>query len=213
MIRLFQNNSEGGEIEKKDQNQQNESYSRIEYFGSYRYYHLSWIELDYKDSRHLLLCNNIIEYLPFHEKYASVNWETCSVREWLNKVFFFHAFNECERRYIIGDKSDENDCEYIDNVFLLSSEEAHRYFDKYRIRIDGPAPYLVPKHIGKYIGLRRRDVWLLRTNAAQGNNSFEISNVIDSGEIHMVNDQGRNLNVNCEAGIRPALWISDRYFF
>lgn len=179
--------------------------------GNYKNYDLIWTELESVGNKHLLLCNNIIEYLPFHDRYEPVAWDKSALRVWLNNKFYDSAFDETDKRRII-----DNVQKNSDHVWLLSAEEAHRYLasDSNIIQLEGPAPYLEPKHIGQYIGIRNRDVWLLRSNAAKGYNLCEISNVIDSScgwsaisTAHQVNDEGRNLNVNCIAGIRPAIWI------
>ncbi len=185
--------------------------------GHYRGCDLFWTEIDCDEEKRLLLCNNIIEYLPFHNQYEKVAWDSCALRTWLNQEFYYTAFSSTERQKIKpATLRTKNSQETTDHVWLLSSHEAQIYFfgrglfksSNPKIKLDGPCRYLEPQNIGQYIGRRQRDIWLLRSNAGNEENKYEVSNVIDyDSTTHKVNDEGRNLNVDCYAGIRPSIWI------
>ena len=183
--------------------------------GHYKGCGLLWTMLDSDEDSQLLLCSNIIEYLPFHDKYEAAAWDTCTLRTWLNQEFYHTAFSSSEQKRIQeAVLKTGNSQETSDHVWLLSADEARRYFpddprsDAAKINLYGPCSYLEPKNIGQYIGRRQRDVWLLRSNAGKEQNKHEVSNVIDyDRNTHKVNDEGRNLNVDGIAGIRPCIRI------
>ena len=56
----------------------------------------------------------------------SNNWKNSEIRSWLNGDFYNKAFNEKEKKYIKS--SNLSDVGTTDNVFLLSKEEAEKYF-------------------------------------------------------------------------------------
>ena len=185
------------------------------WLGRYRGDPLFWTELSRDDGKILFLCRNIIEYLPFHDKYEAVAWDNCTLRTWLNGEFYSTAFSSSDRQLIRkATLKTKNSQDTEDYVWLLSANEARSYFpdngsDRIKeIVLDGPCRTLEPRHIGQGIGIRQSDVWLLRSNAGYEGNKYEVSNVIDYNyTIHEVNDEGRNLNVNSIAGIRPCILV------
>ena len=180
-------------------------------FGEYNEMPLSWVQLKCCENSMLLLCYHIISYLPFHDKYEPIVWGQCTLRKWLNNGFLNIAFTDPEQERMVKTLNQtKNGEDTFDKVWLLSAAEAKEYLAEDNVALSGPADYLTPRHIGQYIGVRRRDVWLLRSNANFENNLCEVSNVIDcSGysTTHQINEDGRNLNVNCIAGIRPVIIV------
>ena len=185
------------------------------WLGRYRGDPLFWTELSRDDGKILFLCRNIIEYLPFHDKYEAVAWDNCTLRTWLNGEFYSTAFSSSDRQLIRkATLKTKNSQDTEDYVWLLSANEARSYFPDngsdriMEIVLYGPCRTLEPRHIGQGIGIHQSDVWLLRSNAGYEGNKYEVSNVIDYNyTIHEVNDEGRNLNVNSIAGIRPCILV------
>ena len=75
---------------------------------------------------------------PYNTEFVDVTWETCTLRDWLNDDFINTAFTNAEKAMIptvtvTADKYPDyetdpgNDTQ--DKVFLLSIEEAAKYFD------------------------------------------------------------------------------------
>ena len=104
------------------------------WLGRYRGNPLFWTELSRDDGKILFLCRNIIEYLPFHDKYEAVAWDNCTLRTWLNGEFY-NQFSSDEKKLIVkthlktpwnlpfftrGGKPTD------DYVFLLSIQEAQK---------------------------------------------------------------------------------------
>ena len=187
---------------------------RVIRLGNYKGCDLYWTVLSRDEGTSLLLCSYIIEYLPFHDKYEAVAWDNCTLRKWLNTEFISTAFRDSAFPVIRKINQTKNSRDTEDYVWLLSASEAKSYFpDRIsdgtrRIELGGPCRNLEPRHIGQGIGIRQRDVWLLRSNANYEENKHEVSNVIDYDYIsHGVNDGGRNLNVDSIAGIRPCILV------
>lgn len=81
---------------------------------------------------------------------SGTTWETCTLRQWLNNNFFNAAFSGYERAMIptVTVSADENP-EYStdhgnatqDRVFLLSIDEANKYFGSDSERRCKPTDY------------------------------------------------------------------------
>jgi len=103
---------------------------------------IEWDILDENANGKLLISRYVLDAVPFNNEYATdVTWETCSLREWLNKDFLNEAFTKGEQALIpkahLKNSGIEmpggNDTD--DQVFCLSLEEAAKYYkftyDKY----------------------------------------------------------------------------------
>ena len=72
---------------------------------------------------------------------SSNNWKNSEIRQWLNGEFYNKAFNEKDKKYI---KSFDDD-----NIFLLSYEDAQKYFANYEAKKCKATEYAVKN--GAYI--------------------------------------------------------------
>jgi len=119
---------------------------------------IEWIVLDVKETSVLIISKYALAAMPFHNAAGETNWETGSIRTWLNGEFIEKAFDETERTYLTT-SSVENKDYYLgitaegilkaqntgdgleevayhtaggntttDKVFLLSVDEANEYF-------------------------------------------------------------------------------------
>jgi hypothetical protein len=123
-------------------------------FGSYPYEAdgkekpIEWIILEkYSDDTALLLSRYGLDAVRFDG--SSSNWEKSEIRQWLNNEFYNKAFKETERINIIESSIE---CEkrgffgnstytVNDKIFLLSKEEAKKYFNSDEERKCCPTPY------------------------------------------------------------------------
>ena len=96
-------------------------------FGEYE-----WRVLDIQKNAALVITENIIEWLPYHNKYTAVTWSGCALRKYLNGEFY-DRFSETDRAKIIPvtNKNPDNQWygtvggeETRDKIFLLSVDEA-----------------------------------------------------------------------------------------
>ena len=100
---------------------------------------IEWLVLDRIGSSVLLLSRYGLDTQPYHETDASVTWETCTLRKWLNSAFLETAFTPNEWRAInvtrVDNSKQQGDSGWdgvdaaatYDEVFLLSYAEANRY--------------------------------------------------------------------------------------
>ena len=159
-------------------------------FGKYK-----WTVLERKNGKALLITTDCVEKREYNEEAESITWENCTLRKYLNNEFY-NQFNEEEKSQIVKTKVINNDNSTYgtaggndteDNIFLLSIDEANKYFKSDDERIanyDGEAAW-----------------WWLRSPGRNGGNA---ACVYDDGYVDYYGD-GVDLGNNA---IRPALWIN-----
>lgn len=97
---------------------------------------ITWLVLD-KNQDYLVLISAFgLDSLPYSDKYAYITWEKTSLREWLNKEFYYSAFDENERKSIINEPiTNKNNPKWNtdggnptqDYVYILSFDEIADY--------------------------------------------------------------------------------------
>jgi len=97
---------------------------------------MDWRVLEVRDSRALIIMENILIRRPYNEQLTSVTWETSSLRRYLNSEFL-QNFTTSERERIEETRIFNSDnlwygtsggINTIDKIFLISLEEVDRYF-------------------------------------------------------------------------------------
>ena len=198
-----------------------------------------WTVLDEKDDRVLLISNKILDYKQYNDTEDKVTWEDSSVRKWLNDGFYMNAFSDEEKSRIIemeldnpssydfyqtsymserwdwwedGDfKGSTGGADTMDKVFLLSYEEALKYYTD-EDRMAGATASTVEKGIyvmrlddyeKDYSGVYNENsvgkaVWWLRS---PGWDAEHIMRVDYDGRLNVARITGDWF------GIRPAIWI------
>lgn len=138
-------NNEGG-----DQSISGCSVGDIVTFGSYEQDNndsngseaIEWKVLAVNNSQALLVSRYVLDCQPYNSQLVSeIYWETCSVRSWLNQMFYNTAFNSTQQSKIVsstltnsgttsgvmfGGASGGNNT--VDKVFLLSLDEIRTYY-------------------------------------------------------------------------------------
>lgn len=199
-----------------------------------------WTVLDETDDRMLLISNKILDYKQYNEEVEDyITWDNCTAREWLNHEFYQNAFDNDEKQRIVEVELDnpssydfyqssymserwnwwQDDESYgsnggvntLDKVFLLSYEEALKYFDDEN-RMAGATASAVEK--GIYV-LRvddyKKDYSDIYKETGIGKAAWWLrSPAWDTEHIMRVDYDGR-LNASRISGdwfgIRPAIWI------
>ena len=149
-----------------------------------------WIVLDKEDEKALLLTKESVGKRAYHDEWPDITWEDCTLREWLNEEFYNDSFTEAEKNQICETvvKNDDNP-EYgteggrdtTDKIFLLSIDEAEKYFENDEARA-----------IGSW--------WWLRSPGIYCNKAAEVNS---DGLIYQVGS-----NVYIKYSVRPALWVN-----
>ena len=152
---------------------------------------IEWLVLSIENNKMLVISRYGLDAKRFDS--SSSNWDNSEIRKWLNGGFYNKAFTDQEKKCI-----NLSDVGTSDNVFLLSKEEAGKYFSNAEARKCEPTEYAVKN--GVYIR-NGYILWWLRSP-----DSF------DSRNVYYVDSGGRIVDyfsVNCDFGVvRPALWIN-----
>ena len=177
---------------------------------------IEWIVLDVRGSQALLISRYALDTQPYHRESASVTWETCSLRRWLNSSFLKEAFNSTEQAAILTAAVDNGSSQGYSNwdtwggndtddkLFLLSYAEADQYFllDGMNARV-APTNYAI-KRGGRIDNRTKTDDgdasgwWWLRSPGYTQGRAAAIGN---DGCLHYYTVYSSNLVV------RPALWL------
>lgn len=177
---------------------------------------IEWRVLTVIDGKVLLLSEKILDKKPFEETKQVANWETCSLRRWLNSVFLNSAFSVDEQSDIIEttistvDDALQNSFhtgkDTQDKVFLLSYSEAinsafgfsSNALEKDTARRAEGTKYAIENGLYEYYHF---GLWWLRTS---GKTQVSAANVHNDGSVH---EEGYVVT-RSNFGVRPAIWIS-----
>jgi len=165
---------------------------------------IKWRVLDKENDRLLVISQYGLDCRQFH-KSSRNRWKTCDLHKWLNKEFINAAFSPAELRQIptvslftpTTHNSTEGDTTQ-DRVFLLSTQEAERYFRSDADRICKATAYTKKQGATTVDG----DIcwWWLRS---PGISEYSTVKVFTTGKI---DNSGYNPN-SLRGSVRPALWI------
>ena len=111
---------------------------------------IEWIVLDVDaaERKALVISKYSLDRLLYHSKYEPVTWETCDLRGVLNGEFLNIVFSSEEIDGILDSqlhtedntaKGTKGGNDTVDRVFLLSAEEAEKYFSSDEDRIGVPS--------------------------------------------------------------------------
>ena len=173
---------------------------------------VEWIILEeYKDGTALVISKYGVDSKPFNDEYAAVTWKSSTMRKWLNSSFFSSAFSAREQTGIINtivpgslpDGENAADTELDsgdtkDKLFLLSADEAEKYFHGDDARRAKPTPYAVQR--GAYLN-GFSGWWWLRTPGEKGYKAAAVN--LEGG----INEPGLRVNSDTEA-VRIAMRIN-----
>ncbi len=187
------------------------------YFGTYEQDNnlsngkekIEWIVLDKgSDGKLLLISRYALDCRSYSAQNSKITWEDSGIRKWLNSEFFQTAFEEKERATVetatLLNKSNpeyktEGGKDTKDRIFLLSIEEARRYFPTQRDRICKATKYAEAQ--GSQIeSLTSSCRWWLRSpGATQYNASFvKVDGLIFQTGVSAYREK---------RSVRPAMWV------
>ncbi len=152
---------------------------------------MEWLVLDVTELEILLISRYVIDIRQYHNAKASITWEKCDLRKWLNNDFLKMAFSQREQKIIkksgITTVYPRKSIQTKDSVFCLSVEEYRKYFNNY----DGKT------------GLSREKAgyctWWLRS---QGQNQSFAAYVNADGKLDL-----KGIGVEGTCTVRPAIWL------
>ncbi len=173
-------------------------------FGTYNGDTIRWLVLENKDNKVFLISHYALFCQEFASSLENNTWELSSIRTWLNNDFFNTAFNAEEQALIQNTTlSTESENTTTDKVFLLSIDEAEKYFSSPKERQCEPIPYRITETGTRYLippSNHSTDCkWWLRS---PGHDQSCTAYVYNTGSVRSYGD-----SYYCNFLVRPALWI------
>ena len=170
---------------------------------------IEWLVLETQDDKILILSKYGLDCKAYSVDWEDITWETCTLRKWLNEEFINEAFTESEKLLIptvtvSADRNPGYDTNpgnpTKDKVFLLSIDEANRYFSSDRMRQCRPTEYADANNIV----LKKNSgncEWLLRSPGIDQDHAACV------GGDGRVDAYGSHVDYDSLHAVRPALWI------
>lgn len=182
---------------------------------------IEWLVLARDGNKALLISRYGLDAQPYNKDNTRVTWETCTLRTWLNGMFYNKAFSSAEQAAILTTNVDNSKSQCYsgwntsggnntqDKVFLLSYAEASKYFgvtynsSNTKSRV-APTAYAIAQGAGKNSSYKTADGidagwWWLRSPGVYQSSAAGVR----TGGSLFFND------VNYDSGsVRPALWVN-----
>jgi hypothetical protein len=191
-------------------------------FGGYE-----WRVLEVRDGKALIITDKTIDFRAYHNESKDITWADCELRSYLNHEFY-ENFDAADRAKI-ADTSNANEnnqwydapggVDTTDKIFLLSLEEAVRYFGDSGQLADRPfdtsyqrlTEQINDQYDDARIAYAAVDsLWGTPAGAASdwwlrspGFNAVFVAYVSQFGVIYV---EGRSIDYFY--GIRPAMWVT-----
>lgn len=185
---------------------------------------IEWQVLTVQGDRALVISKYALDFKPYNDVITDMTWENSSLRKWLNGEFYTGAFTAAEKNQILLVTNDNPDNPVFgteggnrtqDRIFVLSADEAQRYFKTDSARICKVTDYAAANYESAYSAHTtqymqrsssfREALYWLRT---PGDNPAKTVYVAGDGSIYyygfapMVLIYGTAYNE-----VRPAFWM------
>ncbi len=169
---------------------------------------IEWLVLAKENNKALVISKYILDCQKYNSEWEDITWEKCTLRTWLNGTFMNAAFSTEEKKKIVSSKiSNPDNSEYgteggkdtTDKLFLLSIDEANKYFKSSDARMASGTEYA--KDTDLYIADNGNSWWWLRS---PGDDSDRAAIVSSHGYVDFYGNYVRS----SKNGVRPALWIN-----
>ena len=146
---------------------------------------IEWLVLTKENNKLLLISKYGLERMPFNNTRSEFNWETSTIKKWLNTDFLLNSFSTEQQNNIL-------------KVFLLNESEVKQYFSTDDDRKCKPTEYCNQKE-----GFNS---WWVNSVGSWETSAVDVSG---DGKINDGNLPDRNGNYidNDNAMVRPAMWI------
>lgn len=158
--------------------------------GNYKGKELVWTIYKIEGVRYMLIADDVVEYTCFNERRIGSDWNSCTLRKWLNVTFMNEAFSfqekikiQIQRLFNNFDSrwDNQNGPDTKDKLYVLSENELLELM---------PTPE--DRKIGKW--------WWLR---GHGDSDLSQKAIYEDGSIYNngIDESYTNL------GVRPVMWI------
>ena len=178
---------------------------------------IEWQVLERDGNKILVISKYALDVQSYGTEFEDVTWETCTLRTSLNGTFIYAAFSEAEQSMIqTTEVSADKNPDYStdpgnatkDKIFLLSINEAEKYFASDEARMCFPTAYAIANEAYTFDWDRDGEAacrWWLRSPGSYQDYAVYVDadgSVDSSGDT--ANLSGRFVHF-C---VRPALWIN-----
>lgn len=177
---------------------------------------IEWLVIAKEEGRILVISEKVLDYRPYNPTGEDTTWEDCTLRIWINRIFFKEALNAKERTLIqsttgSADWNPEYPNSYpgkatTDKVFLLSINETKKYFGSDEARKCAITDYAITQSGYDHFQVGDTCSWWLRTIGQDSHYLLARTDYTTS-----VNSDGSvdyfGTNVELSEGVRPAMWI------
>lgn len=170
---------------------------------------ITWRVLDKDgDGRLLLISDQSVECVQYHKKNMDITWEESFIRQWLNDAFMNEIFTDKEQSLIPVTYVENKDnamygtdagADTYDKIFLLSIDEAKKYFKSDRDRMTS-ATEKARLHYA-YSDPFGNTAWWLRSPSFKSNKAAIVADTgaVYEGAFHKVTER--------YISVRPAFWL------
>lgn len=165
-----------------------------------------WIILEKTGNKILVISKYCLDRQPYNTTVDDVTWETCSLRQWLNSTYLNEAFSEAEQAKIasttISTPSNMDwtgQVDTTDKVFLLSIDEAEKYFETDNARRAEATAYVIengPDYTQSTWN------WWLRSPGQYEDFAMYVSSA------GTIDERGSYVDMSIYFTVRPAMWIN-----
>ena len=172
---------------------------------------IEWQVLERENGRMLVISKYALDCQQYNTSQTAATWETCSLRKKLNGPFLNTAFSSEEQNRIISSTvtADKNPSystspgnNTTDKVFLLSINEANKYFSSNEARRCAMTDYAKAWYVSTYATAGEGSCrWWLRSS---GHDSISAAYVHYGGDVINYG----NFVYSSNYAVRPALWIN-----
>lgn len=160
---------------------------------------IEWLVLDKDENGILLTTRYGLISKKYNEIQEDVNWENCTLREWLNSEFLDSTFTDEEKERILTFTNiNDNNNKTQDKLFLFSYGEANKYFPSEKKK-----QLEITKFAKRRAGIDKKSDncrWLLRS---VGDVEWRVDCITENGVIS-------ETSCASEYVIRPAMWVSTK---
>ncbi len=171
---------------------------------------VEWIVLETNGTQAFLISKYCLDARPYNTDFVPMTWEKCTLRAWMNSEMMDELFTaEEQATLLLTQVINENNPDYgtyggldtEDYLFLLSFDEAYRYFPTDLNRQAQPTAYAVAR--GAYINADTGNTWWwLRT---AGVRRIDACGVRQDGR---VSGYGSRDVYRPSGTLRPVLWVT-----
>lgn len=172
---------------------------------------IEWLVLDKQNGKILVISKQALDRQPYHSVYyEDTTWEKCTLRTWLNDDFINNAFTNHEQARIPSVKvtvaldtysSTDFGNDTMDKIFLLSQDEANKYFALDEDKQCTSTAYTMSQGAIHEAEYGNNCYWWLRSQHTNGDNQSALA-VTYSGKL---NNGSKVYSVG--VAVRPVMWI------